>query len=142
MVSNAPNFTDRERSLIATAFECLKSKADIDYETMAKKAGLKGTKSARDCFGPIMKKLMAGTGTASPEKDAASTTGGETPKKRGVKRGVKRKGDVEAGGEMPAKKKATPRRAKKVEVAAKESEGEDDDEEGKEGAIKGEQESD
>nr|OQO19770.1 hypothetical protein B0A51_13469 [Rachicladosporium sp. CCFEE 5018] len=138
MVSNAPNFTDRERSLIATAFECLKSKPDIDYETMAKKAGLKGTKSARDCFGPIMKKLMAGTGTASPEKDAASTTGGETPEKRAVKR----KGDVEAGGETPAKKKATPRRGKKVEVAAKESEGEDDDEEGKEGAIKGEQESD
>ncbi|KAK6431900.1 hypothetical protein LTR95_011932 [Oleoguttula sp. CCFEE 5521] len=106
---------------------------------MAKKAGLKGAKSARDCFGPIMKKLMAGAGTSSPEKDAAAPAAdGETPKKRGVKR----KGDVESGGETPAKKKATPRRGKKVEVAAKETEGEDDDEGGKEAMVKGEQESD
>lgn len=110
MVSKDVTLSDRERELLGLAFECMKTKPDvsniriehleanhhshvlqIDYEKLAAKAGLKGTKSARDSLGPIMKKLMA----ANAGDDAAATAedGGEgTPKSKKKATPRKRKG--------------------------------------------------
>ncbi|KAM0692341.1 hypothetical protein Q7P36_008542 [Cladosporium allicinum] len=136
----AATFTARETELLTIAFQCLKSKPDIDYNLMALKANLKGAKSARDSFNPLYNKIIAGkfgdtaAATSSPAKDS--------PANRSLAKGspLKRKGVVESGGAdgddddddedeiaSPLKKaKATPRKTKAKGKGKKEEKVEED----------------
>ncbi|KAF3001444.1 hypothetical protein E8E13_008027 [Curvularia kusanoi] len=93
----APKFTERELQLLCLAMQSLKSgPPEIDYEKLAKFAGMSNVRSASNAWAGIKKKLMAPTDGSAP----ASTP---------VKRGRKKKDDAGEDGETPTKK-VTPRK--------------------------------
>lgn len=75
------NLTPRETQLITIAFRSLKAKPDIDYDLFASLANLKGSKSARDTFHPLYKKLLAAADGGTPASPVGKKKA-TTPKKR------------------------------------------------------------
>ncbi|KAK6000246.1 hypothetical protein QM012_003878 [Aureobasidium pullulans] len=55
----APALSSRDVEVLAAAFQCLKTPAEIDFDKLAGKAGYKNGSSARACFQDIKKKLRA-----------------------------------------------------------------------------------
>ncbi|KAH0363561.1 hypothetical protein KCU65_g7303, partial [Aureobasidium melanogenum] len=54
-----PALSARDVEVLATAFQCLKTPAEIDFDKLAERAGYKNASSARACFQDIKKKLRA-----------------------------------------------------------------------------------
>ncbi|KAF2705412.1 hypothetical protein K504DRAFT_448967 [Pleomassaria siparia CBS 279.74] len=131
----APQFTDRELQLLGWAMQSLKSgPPDVDYEKLAKFAGMSNHRSASNAWTKIRVKLLAGADGApakgSPKKTApkkkTGEDGGETPKKAARKRPTKKQ-EVEGEDGSPKKKGRQTKAKKAANADIKEENDEDED---------------
>ncbi|KAK5132093.1 hypothetical protein LTR08_000343 [Meristemomyces frigidus] len=98
------DFSDRERTLMAFAWQCFEGDPKVDYKKLASLAGFTNVASASNAWSKIKKKIQAQAeeGGASNGMDAASGEEG-TPKPTPSKKRAKGKADKDDD-ESPTKK--------------------------------------
>ncbi|KAK4507554.1 hypothetical protein PRZ48_001289 [Zasmidium cellare] len=115
------DFSEREKELMALAWQCFEEEPKIQYAKLAEMAGMTNAGSASNAWRNIKKKLTA---IAAGNGDA---DGAGTPKAKATPKRKKKAADSDDAEETPAKKtKATPK--KKSKKAAAEEEDDDDEE--------------
>ncbi|QIW99666.1 hypothetical protein AMS68_005184 [Peltaster fructicola] len=101
-----PQLSQRDITFISVAFQCMEGTPAINYDKFAKLTGLKGAKSARDSFHPLLKKLKAMGSVADDADGEVGITEGTTPVKPAKKTPTRKRKATTTDEGSPKTKKA------------------------------------
>ncbi|KAJ9626900.1 hypothetical protein H2203_003356 [Taxawa tesnikishii (nom. ined.)] len=127
--------TERERAILANAWECFDNEPKVNYDKLAEKCGFTNPRSASNAWANIKKKLAFPTGNGTATTPGKATPKATTPKKRVAKADAD---EDEAEAETPTKKPRARKAKAKAKPVKEESKEESEEEVNSTDAVKGE----